>query len=437
MDCTGNYFKLTPGGGNAFTLTYYANGVATETFSIVSGHQGTRPTEASSDYGGSNNPIPQGVFNIGTPVAQSTINPDAIGEIGPTWIPIDTRGYGGRSAIGFHIDADRDGQSRGCVTLANSFASIEQIAMYVNAGARTLIVDHGLNENSVAGVCSTTDPATPAAAPTDEVKSIAAIRNDLAKSCFGGPVIAFSFAVPFIFGEKLHEYFAPYVSGILVIVFAIWAYLKVAGALLPFGPKDKAAAIFNALGVRFFVVLGVSVFLLAPQTGYAAYRDYIITPILSAGSTIVDEMYKIGLETNPTLKKFADEDGKCTPTPIKGLDAKLTKLKDDLECKVCMIQRAYSYPWSYGLFQTGNGKIFTGILMMVVGIAPFIMFLFTVADVFMVRMGYVSCTLSAYVAAGCFPASRKYAITGLKSLSDGAFVLVTSMIATTAYEQGP
>jgi hypothetical protein len=263
----------------------------------------------------------------------------------------------------------------------------------------------------------------------DGEKNIAAIRNGLAKSCFGGPVIAFGFAVPFIFGEKLHETFAPYVSGILMIVFAIWAYLKVGSALLPFGPKDQAASLFNAIGVRFFVVLGVSVFLLAPTTGYTAYRDYIITPILSAGTTIVDKMYDIGIETNPTLAKFAKEDGACTPTPIKGLDAKLTALKDNLECKVCMIQRAYSYPWSYGLFQVGNGKIFTGLLLMLVGIAPFLMFLFTVADVFMVRIGYVSCTLSAYAAAGCFPASRKYAITGLKSLSDGAMVLITSMIA--------
>ena len=263
----------------------------------------------------------------------------------------------------------------------------------------------------------------------DGEKNIAGIRNNLAKSCFGGPVIAFGFAVPFIFGEKLHETFAPYVSGILMIVFAIWAYLKVGSALLPFGPKDQAAALFNAIGVRFFVVLGVSVFLLAPTTGYTAYRDYIITPILSAGTTIVDKMYQIGVETNPTLARFAKEDGQCTPTPIKGLDAKLTAIKDDLECKVCMIQRAYSYPWSYGLFQVGNGKIFTGLLLMLVGIAPFLMFLFTVADVFMVRIGYVSCTLSAYAAAGCFPASRKYAITGLKSLSDGAMVLITSMIA--------
>jgi hypothetical protein len=263
----------------------------------------------------------------------------------------------------------------------------------------------------------------------DGEKNIAAIRNGLAKSCFGGPVIAFGFAVPFIFGEKLHETFAPYVSGILMIVFAIWAYLKVGSALLPFGPKDQAASLFNAIGVRFFVVLGVAVFLLAPTTGYTAYRDYIITPILSAGTTIVDKMYDIGMETNPTLAKFAKEDGACTPTPIKGLDAKLTALKDNLECKVCMIQRAYSYPWSYGLFQVGNGKIFTGLLLMLVGIAPFLMFLFTVADVFMVRIGYVSCTLSAYAAAGCFPASRKYAITGLKSLSDGAMVLITSMIA--------
>ena len=263
----------------------------------------------------------------------------------------------------------------------------------------------------------------------DGEKNIAGIRNNLAKSCFGGPVIAFGFAVPFIFGEKLHETFAPYVSGILMIVFAIWAYLKVGSALLPFGPKDQAAALFNAIGVRFFVVLGVSVFLLAPTTGYTAYRDYIITPILSAGTTIVDKMYQIGVETNPTLARFAKEDGQCTPTTIKGLDAKLTAIKDDLECKVCMIQRAYSYPWSYGLFQVGNGKIFTGLLLMLVGIAPFLMFLFTVADVFMVRIGYVSCTLSAYAAAGCFPASRKYAITGLKSLSDGAMVLITSMIA--------
>jgi curved DNA-binding protein CbpA len=263
----------------------------------------------------------------------------------------------------------------------------------------------------------------------DGEKNIAAIRNGLAKSCFGGPVIAFGFAVPFIFGEKLHETFAPYVSGILMIVFAIWAYLKVGSALLPFGPKDQAASLFNAIGVRFFVVLGVAVFLLAPTTGYTAYRDYIITPILSAGTTIVDKMYDIGIETNPTLAKFAKEDGACTPTPIKGLDAKLTAIKDNLECKVCMIQRAYSYPWSYGLFQVGNGKIFTGLLLMLVGIAPFLMFLFTVADVFMVRIGYVSCTLSAYAAAGCFPASRKYAITGLKSLSDGAMVLITSMIA--------
>jgi hypothetical protein len=263
----------------------------------------------------------------------------------------------------------------------------------------------------------------------DGEKNIAAIRNGLAKSCFGGPVIAFGFAVPFIFGEKLHETFAPYVSGILMIVFAIWAYLKVGSALLPFGPKDQAASLFNAIGVRFFVVLGVAVFLLAPTTGYTAYRDYIITPILSAGTTIVDKMYDIGMETNPTLAKFAKEDGACTPTPIKGLDAKLTSIKDNLECKVCMIQRAYSYPWSYGLFQVGNGKIFTGLLLMLVGIAPFLMFLFTVADVFMVRIGYVSCTLSAYAAAGCFPASRKYAITGLKSLSDGAMVLITSMIA--------
>jgi hypothetical protein len=271
--------------------------------------------------------------------------------------------------------------------------------------------------------------AQDASASEDKVKSIAEIRNGLAKSCFGGPVIAFGFAVPFIFGEKLHETFAPYVSGILMIVFAIWAYLKVGSALLPFGPKDQAASLFNAIGVRFFVVLGVAVFLLAPTTGYTAYRDYIITPILSAGTTIVDKMYDIGIETNPTLAKFAKEDGACTPTPIKGLDAKLTAIKDDLECKVCMIQRAYSYPWSYGLFQVGNGKIFTGLLLMLVGIAPFLMFLFTVADVFMVRIGYVSCTLSAYAAAGCFPASRKYAITGLKSLSDGAMVLITSMIA--------
>jgi curved DNA-binding protein CbpA len=271
--------------------------------------------------------------------------------------------------------------------------------------------------------------AQDASASEDKVKSIAEIRNGLAKSCFGGPVIAFGFAVPFIFGEKLHETFAPYVSGILMIVFAIWAYLKVGSALLPFGPKDQAASLFNAIGVRFFVVLGVAVFLLAPTTGYTAYRDYIITPILSAGTTIVDKMYDIGMETNPTLAKFAKEDGSCTPTPIKGLDAKLTSIKDDLECKVCMIQRAYSYPWSYGLFQVGNGKIFTGLLLMLVGIAPFLMFLFTVADVFMVRIGYVSCTLSAYAAAGCFPASRKYAITGLKSLSDGAMVLITSMIA--------
>jgi hypothetical protein len=271
--------------------------------------------------------------------------------------------------------------------------------------------------------------AQDASASEDKVKSIAEIRNGLAKSCFGGPVIAFGFAVPFIFGEKLHETFAPYVSGILMIVFAIWAYLKVGSALLPFGPKDQAASLFNAIGVRFFVVLGVAVFLLAPTTGYTAYRDYIITPILSAGTTIVDKMYDIGMETNPTLAKFAKEDGACTPTPIKGLDPKLTSIKDDLECKVCMIQRAYSYPWSYGLFQVGNGKIFTGLLLMLVGIAPFLMFLFTVADVFMVRIGYVSCTLSAYAAAGCFPASRKYAITGLKSLSDGAMVLITSMIA--------
>ncbi|MFM7630748.1 MAG: M23 family metallopeptidase, partial [Alphaproteobacteria bacterium] len=271
--------------------------------------------------------------------------------------------------------------------------------------------------------------STPESESKDEVKSIAEIRNDLAKSCFGGPIIAFGFAVPMIFGEKLHETFAPYVSGVLMIIFAIWAYLKVGSALLPFGPKDKAASLFNAIGVRFFVVLGVSVLLLAPKTGYGVYRDYIITPILSAGSTIVQKMYEIGVDTNPTLAKFAEEDGQCTPTTIKGLDAKLTALKDDLECKVCMIQRAYSYPWSYGLFQVGNGKIFTGIVLMLVGIAPFLMFLFTVADVFMVRMGYVSCTLSAYVAAGCFPASRKYAITGLKSLSDGAMVLITSMIA--------
>jgi hypothetical protein len=271
--------------------------------------------------------------------------------------------------------------------------------------------------------------AQDASASEDKVKSIAEIRNGLAKSCFGGPVIAFGFAVPMIFGEKLHETFAPYVSGILMIVFAIWAYLKVGSALLPFGPKDKAAALFNAIGVRFFVVLGVAVLLLAPKTGYGVYRDYIITPILSAGTTIVEKMYDIGIETNPTLAKFAKEDGACTPTPIKGLDAKLTALKDDLECKVCMIQRAYSYPWSYGLFQVGNGKIFTGLVLMLVGIAPFLMFLFTVADVFMVRIGYVSCTLSAYAAAGCFPASRKYAITGLKSLSDGAMVLITSMIA--------
>ncbi|MFM7622586.1 MAG: hypothetical protein ACKO57_06415, partial [Alphaproteobacteria bacterium] len=270
--------------------------------------------------------------------------------------------------------------------------------------------------------------STPKSQSKAEVKSIAEIRKDLA-SCFGGPIIAFGFAVPMIFGEKLHETFAPYVSGVLMIIFAIWAYLKVGSALLPFGPKDKAASLFNAIGVRFFVVLGVSVLLLAPKTGYGVYRDYIITPILSAGSTIVQKMYEIGVDTNPTLAKFAEEDGQCTPTTIKGLDAKLTALKDDLECKVCMIQRAYSYPWSYGLFQVGNGKIFTGIVLMLVGIAPFLMFLFTVADVFMVRMGYVSCTLSAYVAAGCFPASRKYAITGLKSLSDGAMVLVTSMIA--------
>ncbi len=275
---------------------------------------------------------------------------------------------------------------------------------------------------------SDTKPAEDKKNPPVE-ESIAGIRNNLAKSCFGGPIIAFGFAVPFIFGEKLHETFAPYVSGILMIVFAIWAYLKVGSALLPFGPKDQAAALFNAIGVRFFVVLGVSVFLLAPTTGYTAYRDYIITPILSAGTTIVDKMYQIGVETNPTLARFAKEDGQCTPTPIKGLDAKLTAIKDDLECKVCMIQRAYSYPWSYGLFQVGNGKIFTGLLLMLVGIAPFLMFLFTVADVFMVRIGYVSCTLSAYAAAGCFPASRKYAITGLKSLSDGAMVLITSMIA--------
>ncbi len=437
--CPGNYFKLTPKGGNEFTLTYYENGVAKNSYDIVSGYKGKQPTEASKDEAGSNNPIPQGVFAIGTPVAQSTIDPSLIPEIGNTWIPIETNGVGGRSAIGFHTDGDGndaniDGQSRGCVTLKNKAtyeADIKEIADLVNKGAKTLIVDHGLKENPVAGICSpdgtVTEPTV--SNPAEDTKNIAAIRNDLAKSCFGGPIIAFGFAVPMIFGEKLHETFAPYVSGVLMIVFAIWAYLKVGSALLPFGPKDKAVALFNAIGVRFFVVLGVSVFLLAPQTGYAAYRDYIITPILSAGGTIVDKMYQIGIDTNPSLARFAKEDGQCTPTPIKGLDAKLTALKDDLECKVCMIQRAYSYPWSYGLFQTANGKIFTGIVMMLVGIAPFVMFLFTVADVFMVRMGYVSCTLSAYVAAGCFPASRKYAITGLKSLSDGAMVLITSMIA--------
>jgi curved DNA-binding protein CbpA len=426
--CPGNYFKLTPKGGNSFLLTYYENGTAKKTFDIVSGHKGKVPTEASGDKEGSNNPIPQGVFSIGTPEAVRPSDP--IGELGPTWISIDTKGYGGRSAIGFHADADGDGQSRGCVTLKNK-GDIGDIANLVNGGARTIIVDHGLKENPVAGVCSPdgTSSETSSDASEDKVKSIAEIRNGLAKSCFGGPVIAFGFAVPMIFGEKLHETFAPYVSGILMIVFAIWAYLKVGSALLPFGPKDKAAALFNAIGVRFFVVLGVAVLLLAPKTGYGVYRDYIITPILSAGTTIVEKMYDIGIETNPTLAKFAKEDGACTPTPIKGLDAKLTALKDNLECKVCMIQRAYSYPWSYGLFQVGNGKIFTGLLLMLVGIAPFLMFLFTVADVFMVRIGYVSCTLSAYAAAGCFPASRKYAITGLKSLSDGAMVLVTSMIA--------
>jgi hypothetical protein len=426
--CPGNYFKLTPKGGNSFLLTYYENGTAKKTFDIVSGHKGKVPIEASGDKEGSNNPIPQGVFSIGTPEAVRPSDP--IGELGPTWISIDTKGYGGRSAIGFHEDADDDGQSRGCVTLKNK-GDIGEIANLVNGGARTIIVDHGLKENPVAGVCSPdgTSSETSSAASEDKVKSIAEIRNGLAKSCFGGPVIAFGFAVPMIFGEKLHETFAPYVSGILMIVFAIWAYLKVGSALLPFGPKDKAAALFNAIGVRFFVVLGVAVLLLAPKTGYGVYRDYIITPILSAGTTIVEKMYDIGIETNPTLAKFAKEDGACTPTPIKGLDAKLTALKDDLECKVCMIQRAYSYPWSYGLFQVGNGKIFTGLVLMLVGIAPFLMFLFTVADVFMVRIGYVSCTLSAYAAAGCFPASRKYAITGLKSLSDGAMVLVTSMIA--------
>ncbi len=412
-------------------LTYYENGTAKKTFDIVSGHKGKVPIEASKDEGGSNNPIPQGVFSIGTPEAvKPPDDPKERDPLGRTWISIDTKGYGGRSYIGFHADEDGDGQSQGCVTLKNK-GDIGDIANLVNGGARTIIVDHGLKENPVAGVCSPdgTSSETSSAASEDKVKSIAEIRNGLAKSCFGGPVIAFGFAVPMIFGEKLHETFAPYVSGILMIVFAIWAYLKVGSALLPFGPKDQAASLFNAIGVRFFVVLGVAVFLLAPTTGYTAYRDYIVTPILSAGTTIVDKMYDIGMETNPTLAKFAKEDGACTPTPIKGLDAKLTALKDNLECKVCMIQRAYSYPWSYGLFQVGNGKIFTGLLLMLVGIAPFLMFLFTVADVFMVRIGYVSCTLSAYAAAGCFPASRKYAITGLKSLSDGAMVLITSMIA--------
>ena len=438
--CQGKYFKLTPNGGNSFTLTYYEGGQAKNTFSIVSGFKGKVPTEASKDTTGSDNPIPQGVFSIDDPQSQMDINPAIIGDIGPTWINVNTKGYGGRSAIGIHVDNNRDGQSHGCVTLSNPNTlaqDIETIKKLVLGGARTIVVDHGLTEHTdeVANACSVIDGTGAQSGQTEEepkesdTKTIAEVRNTLAQECFGGAIISYGFAVPFIFGEKLHEYFAPYVSGVLVMVFAIWAYFHIAGALLPFAPKDRIGAMFNLISVRFFMIMGVSLFLLAPQTGYTAYRDYIVGPVLNAATKTVDAFYKIGIDTNPTFAKFAKEDGTCEPTKINGLDPKLKELKDNIECKVCMIQRAYSYPWSFGLVQMTEGRFFSGLALMIAGIAPFFMFLFSIADVFMVRIGYISCTLSAYMAAACFPASRNYAITAFKSIADGALVLITSMVA--------
>jgi curved DNA-binding protein CbpA len=142
---TGKYISMVPAGGDFYTLRLIENGVVKGSVTVVSGKPGLKPVERSADFSGSKRPVPQGIIRIGSVDRNNTGN---FAGVGKTWIPFSDADTSPRAAVGFHVDNDRGTApgTAGCVAAIDR-AGIETIASWVDGGAKTLIVDHGLTEN--------------------------------------------------------------------------------------------------------------------------------------------------------------------------------------------------------------------------------------------------------------------------------------------------
>jgi murein DD-endopeptidase MepM/ murein hydrolase activator NlpD/type IV secretory pathway VirB6-like protein len=142
---TGKYITMVPSGGEFYTLRLIENGVVKGSVTVVSGRPDLKPVERSKDYSGSKRPVPQGVIRIGNVDRNNKGDWAGVGDI---WIPFNDADTSPRAAVGFHLDNNRASApgTAGCIAAIDK-AGIQTIANWVEGGAKTLIVDHGLQEN--------------------------------------------------------------------------------------------------------------------------------------------------------------------------------------------------------------------------------------------------------------------------------------------------
>lgn len=136
------YVRLSKGDNGLELQLVDAKGVVIDRVSAVSGRPNKQNFRTTKDsQSGSEEPVPEGVFSLGAMERGDFGNP----ALGNLWIPVN--GTGNRSAIGVHVDGDRDTKpgTEGCIALVSQ-ADAERVAKWMSSKAKPgqMVVDYGL-----------------------------------------------------------------------------------------------------------------------------------------------------------------------------------------------------------------------------------------------------------------------------------------------------
>jgi murein DD-endopeptidase MepM/ murein hydrolase activator NlpD len=256
-------------------------------------------------------------------------------------------------------------------------------------------------------------------------KTVGELQAEYAKTCFYCAITGRIFAAAMLLGERVFAVIAPGVAQFLMAMLGLWILWQAGKLFFPFMPFDRGSATGNTVLTRILFGIAASAILLMPG-GYKIYWNYLYMPIVDGAVSMSSALLKEGTPKGSLLAEVSNVN-QCKPTQVLGLTAAQARIKDDLECQVYNLQKAFTYGLALGVYLFQSGALVTGALLVIAYIAAPLAFILLILGA-LLHWTFLSVLSPVLLGAAVFPKTRTYTISAIKQMIGSGMSLITASI---------